>query len=116
MYVTDRQGFLGLFRPKRISYDDARVVQTTQGPLRVPARAEFVDVRDGDTLRLSLAIDDAVASDTRAAAAERGDGDGSTRALARPWFVQLAGEATITGRVRGKVLTGRGRGFFETYR
>ena len=116
VYVTDKQGFLGLFRPKRMTYDDTRVLQTASGPLRVPARAEFMDIRDGDTLRLSLAIDDAVASDTRAAAAERGDGDGSTRALARPWFVQLAGEATIAGRIRGKVLTGSGRGFFETYR
>jgi len=28
----------------------------------------------------------------------------------------MAGEATLSGRIRGKVLAGRGRGFFETYR
>ena len=38
------------------------------------------------------------------------------RELARPWFVQMKGTATITGRIRGTPLTGTGAGFFETYR
>lgn len=117
VYVTDSTGFLSLFRPTSIRYDDARVVQTSDGPLRVPARAELFDARDGDTLRLQLTIDDAVASDTRLALAERGEGGAdAARALRRPWFVQMAGEAVISGRVSGVPLTGRGRGFFETYR
>jgi hypothetical protein len=115
VYVTDSSGFLALFRPKQIHYDDARVVTTAQGPLHVPARAELVDVRGSDTLRLSLRIDDAVASDTRGASAQRGEGT-APRALRRPWFIQMAGEATIGGRVRGTPLGGTGRGFFETYR
>lgn len=118
VYVTDSSGFLALFRPTVIRYDDARTVQTANGPLAVPARAELFDVRDGDTLRLQLTIDDAVATDTRRALAERGESNtaDATRALLRPWFVQLAGEAVLTGRVRGAPLSGRGRGFFETYR
>lgn len=117
VYVTDSLGFLALFRPTSISYDDARTVRTTDGPLRVPARAELFDVRGADTLRLVLTVDDAVATDTRRALAERGEGDAdATRALRRPWFVQMAGEAVLTGRVRGAPLSGRGRGFFETYR
>ncbi len=117
VYVTDSLGFLALFRPTVIRYDDARTVLTSDGPLRVPARAELFDVRDGDTLRLQLTIDDAVATDTRRAAAERGEGEGdATRALRRPWFVQMAGEVVLTGRVRGVPMSGRGRGFFETYR
>ena len=115
VYVADSSGFLALFRPTTISYDDARTVNTSSGPLRVPARAMLVDVRGSDTLRLSLTIDDALATDTRRAIAERGDGT-EPRALRRPWFVQMAGEAEISGRVRGAVLAGRGRGFFETYR
>jgi hypothetical protein len=115
VYVTDSLGFLALFRPKQIHYDDTRMVKTADGPLRVPGHAELFDVRGNDTLRLTLSIDDAVASDTRRAAAQRGDGTGS-RALLRPWFVQMAGNATISGRVRGAVLSGQGRGFFETYR
>jgi len=117
VYLTDSTGFLALFRPTAMRYDDARIVPTSDGPLKVPARAELFDARDGDTLRLQLVIDDAVASDTRLSIAERGDGSADARrALMRPWFVQLAGEAVITGRVRGVPLSGRGRGFFETYR
>ena len=115
VYLTDSTGFLSLFRPKLITYDDARIIQTRDGPLHVPAHAELLDMRDGDTLRLSLIIDDAVASDTRAAAPQRGDGT-AARALRHPWFIQMAGEAMISGRVRGQRLSGRGRGFFETYR
>jgi len=115
VYVTDAQGFLALFRPKVIRYEDTRVLPTADGPLRVPATAELVDVRGGDTLRLQLVIDDAVATDTRKGLAERGEGD-YARGLARPWFVQMAGEASISGRIRGRALSGRGRGFFETYR
>jgi hypothetical protein len=115
VYVTDARGFLALFRPKAIRYDDARVVRTSEGSLRVPATAELVDIRGEDTLRLQLTIDDAVATDTRAGLVERGEAE-YARALARPWFVQMAGEASISGRIRGRVLSGRGRGFFETYR
>jgi hypothetical protein len=115
VYVTDARGFVALFRPRVVHYDDARVVNTAEGPLRVPATAELFDVRDADTLRLQLTIDDAVATDTRRGLAERGEGD-YARGLARPGFVQMAGEAQLSGRIRGTVLSGRGRGFFETYR
>jgi hypothetical protein len=115
VYVTDSLGFVALFRPRRIEYEDARVVRTAQGSLRVPASAALLDVRGSDTLRLQLAIDDAVATDTRRAAAERGEGE-TPRALPRPWFVQMAGTARLSGRVRGAVIAGEGRGFFETYR
>jgi hypothetical protein len=115
VYVTDERGFVALFRPKAMRYDDARVVQTAEGPLAVPATAELFDVRGADTLRVLLTVDDAVATDTRTGLAERGEGD-YARGLARPWFIQMAGEARLSGRIRGKVLDGRGRGFFETYR
>jgi hypothetical protein len=115
VYVTDAQGFLALFRPRVIRYDDARAVRTATGILKVPATAELIDVRGTDTLRLTLTVDDAVVTDTRIGLVERGDSE-SARGLRRPWFVQMAGEAQLAGRVRGRVLSGRGRGFFETYR
>lgn len=115
VYVTDAKGFLALFRPRVIRYDDARNVRTAQGLLKVPATAELFDVRGADTLRLLLTIDDAVATDTRIGLVERGDSD-AARALRKPWFIQMAGEARVEGRVRGQPLSGRGRGFFETYR
>ncbi len=115
VYVTDTAGFVALFRPKLIRYDDARIVTTTDGLLHVPAHADLMDVRGADTLQMQLTIDDAVATDTRRARAERGDGP-EARALTRPWFIQMAGEAVLSGRIHGRVMSGRGRGFFETYR
>jgi hypothetical protein len=115
VYVTDPQGFVALFRPKVIRYSDDRVLTTRDGPLHVPATAELRDIRGADTLDLSLAIDDAVATDTREGLVDRGEG-AYARALRTPWFIQMAGTATIRGRIRGQSLTGSGRGFFETYR
>ena len=115
VYVTDASGFLALFRPREIRYEDARVVNTTDGPLRVPAVAHLYEVRGADTVSLTLTIDDAVATDTRARFAERGEGD-YVRGLSKPFFVQMAGEAQLRGRIRGREIVGRGRGFFETYR
>jgi hypothetical protein len=115
VYVTDERGFLALFRPRVIQYNDARIVRTAEGVLSVPATAELFDVRGSDTLQLLLTVDDAVATDTRIGLAERGEGN-YARGLARPWFIQMAGEAQLRGRIRGRVINGRGRGFFETYR
>jgi hypothetical protein len=75
----------------------------------------MVDVRGDDTLRITLAIEDASASDTRGDMVERGEGLAARRLL-RPYFVQMKGTATISGRIRGTPLAGSGAGFFETYR
>ena len=115
LYLVDSTGFLSLFRPRTISYDDARTTRVGGRAIHTPARAEMIDVRGGDTVRIVLAIEDASASDTRARAAERGDGL-DARTLSRPYFVQMKGTATISGRIRGTPLAGTGAGFFETYR
>jgi hypothetical protein len=83
--------------------------------IRTPARAEMTDVRGSDTLRLTLRIEDASASDTRTDMVERGEALAARR-LAKPYFVQMKGTATIAGRIRGTPLSGTGAGFFETYR
>ena len=112
VYLVDSLGFRAVFRPKRITYDDARVVP---GPGRGPATARLVDVRGSDTLDLRLEIDDAVASDTRVGLADRGEGEYARR-LTTPWFLQMKGRARLSGRVGGAALAGEGIGFFETYR
>jgi len=94
---------------------DGRTTRVGGVEIRTPSTAEMVDVRGDDTLRISLAIEDATATDTRAPGVERGDGLAS-RAIARPYFIQMKGTATISGRIRGTPLAGRGAGFFETYR
>jgi hypothetical protein len=114
-YVVDSLGFLSLFRPRVIRYDDSRVVRVGNAPIKVPARATMIDARGDDTLRIELTIEDATASDTRAPGVERGEGL-SSRQIERPYFVQMKGLMRISGRVLGRVLSGEGAGFFETYR
>jgi hypothetical protein len=115
VYLVDSTGFLALFRPRDITYVDGRTTRVNGAAIRTPSRAEMVDVRGGDTLRIVLSIEDATATDTRGSAAERGEGL-AARALDRPYFVQMKGTATIAGRIRGTPLAGSGAGFFETYR
>ncbi len=115
VYVVDKSGFLGVFRPREIRYVDGRATRVAGATIRTPSTAEMVDIRGADTLRLTLAIEDASATDTRGSGVERGDGL-AARDIARPYFVQMKGKATIAGRIRGTPLTGTGAGFFETYR
>jgi hypothetical protein len=115
VYLVDTAGFLAVFRPRTIRYVDGRTTAVNGRTIRTPSAAELVDVRGDDTLRLTLRIEDASASDTRSAAVERGDAL-AARGITRPYFVQMKGTATIAGRIRGTPLTGTGAGFFETYR
>ena len=115
VYLVDRAGFLAVFRPRAIRYVDARTTRVGGRDIATPATAEMVDVRGSDTLRLTLRIEDASASDSRTAMVERGEALAARR-LTRPYFVQMKGTATIGGRIRGTPLAGTGAGFFETYR
>ncbi|PYP79043.1 MAG: hypothetical protein DMD35_09785 [Gemmatimonadetes bacterium] len=115
VYLVDSLGFVALFRPRDIAYVDGRSTLVHGVAVRTPSRAEMVDVRGDDTLRIVLSIEDATATDTRGSAVERGEGLAG-RALERPYFVQMKGTATISGRIRGTPLAGTGAGFFETYR
>jgi hypothetical protein len=115
VYLVDRSGFVALFRPREIRYVDGRTTLVKGRTVRTPSTAEMVDVRGDDTLRLTLSIEDASASDTREGMVERGEGLAARR-LERPYFVQMKGTASIAGRIRGTPLTGSGSGFLETYR
>ncbi len=106
VYVTDSLGFLGLFRPRDIVYEDGRRIRVSDRELMVPSRGTMVDVRGDDTLRIELTIEDATATDTRSAG----------RGLGKPYFIQMKGLMRISGRVAGRPLSGGGAGFFETYR
>jgi len=115
LYLVDSLGFLSLFRPRTIEFDDARRLRVPGGALRVPARARMADVRGDDTVVVELEIEDATATDTRSGLVERGEGEAARR-LPRPWFIQMKGIARLRGRAHGRVLAGEGTGFFETYR
>ena len=115
VYVVDSLGFLGIFRPSRIVYEDARTILVDGRTVHVPARALIADVRGKDTLRLELEIEDAVGTDMRRPLIDRGD-QRAARALERPYFIQMKGRVVIGGRIAGEAVAGRGEGFFETYR
>lgn len=115
VYVTDSLGFLALFRPREIVYEDGFPVRVGGRTISVPRRATMIDVRGDDTLRVELTIEDATATDTRTPSVDRG-GTLGARKLDRPYFVQMKGLMRVSGRVGGRALGGQGAGFFETYR
>jgi hypothetical protein len=115
VYVTDSLGFVSLFRPSEVQYEDGRSVVVGGRSVRVPSRGLMEDIRNGDTLRVELLVDDAVATDTRAGLIDRGEA-AAARLLAKPYFVQMQGRIRVTMRVRGQRYEAEGTGFFETYR
>ena len=115
VYVTDSLGFVSLFRPAQIRYEDGRRITVGGRTIAVPSVGVLEDVRGTDTLRLELLVDDAVATDTRAGLVERGE-TALARQLARPYFVQMQGRIRLTLTARGRRLEREGTGFFETYR
>jgi len=111
VYVVDSLGFLRVFRPRAIAYEDGPAIKG----VRVPRTAELFDARGDDTLRVSLSVEDATVTDTRRPLIERGDYMNARR-IARPFFIQMKGMARLEGRVGGRVVRAEGYGFFETYR
>ncbi len=127
VYLVDSLGFRAVFRPRQASYTDNRQIVVGGHTLSVPSSATFVDARGSDTLRIDLAIEDAIGTDMRqtaggslfgggiAAGEERGDPTGLSNAE-HPYFIQMKGIARVSGRVGGARVSGTGTGFFETYR
>lgn len=120
VYLIDSLGFRGVFRPRSISYENGRRLSVGAQELSVPSRAVLFDERGGDTLRIELTIEDAIATDTRSqrqeiigAASETGEGTPSYRT---PYFLQMKGTAKVSGRLDGEQVSGTGVGFFETFR
>ncbi len=115
LYLTDSLGFRTLFRPKAIAWEDGREIVVDGARVRVPSRGTMTDVRGADTLIVTLEVDDAVGTDTRRGLVERGQGEAARR-LAHPYFVQMQGRVSVSGRLGGAPVAARGAGFFETYR
>jgi hypothetical protein len=113
VYVVDSLGFLRVFRPRTITYQDGP--RSSSAAVSVPRTAELFDARGDDTLRVTLSVEDATVTDTRRPLIERGDYKNARR-IARPFFVQMKGRARLSGRVDGKTIAAEGYGFFETYR
>ncbi len=115
LFLVDSLGFRALFRPRTISYTDARVIDVDGRSVKAPATAVITDTRGDDTIRVEIAIEDAIATDTRRRLIERGDASAARRLLT-PYFIQMKGHSRLSGRVGGSSIRGEGAGFFETYR
>ena len=115
LFLVDSLGFRSLFRPARVTYEDAHRILVDGRPVQVPARGVLADARGDDTLRVELEVEDASGTDMRRSAVARGE-TGASVFERTPYFIQMKGIARITGRVGGQPIRGEGRGFFETYR
>ncbi len=113
LYLVDSLGFRAVFRPTTIRYEDGGTRVVEGRTIRVPARAEMVDARGADTLRVTLTIEDAMASDLRRT---RGSTSDAPAVAVRTILVQMKGVARLSGRLDGRPISGEGTGFFETYR
>jgi hypothetical protein len=114
LYLVDSLGFVAVYRPARIEYEDARTILVNGRRIAVPARATLGDVRGRDTVIIELTIDDAIGSDTRLPMDERGDPQAAESPT--PYFIQMKGRARVRGRIGGAPVDATGVGFFETYR
>jgi hypothetical protein len=85
----------------RIDYQGGRPADGLPGT-RAPERFTLLGTWEADTVRLSVEIDHALASEVAASTHRR-------------TFLQMRGRFELSGRVLGDSLRDRGQGFFETY-
>ena len=117
VYLVDSLGFRAVFRPRVISYEDGRTARAGSSTIAVPERAVLFDERNGDTLRIELSIEDAIATDTRTQRREvLGTAERAASEMKTPYFIQMKGTARVSGRLGGERMDGSGTGFFETFR
>ena len=112
LYLVDSLGVVGVYRPARIDYEDARTIVVNGRSVRVPARATLADARGDDTIFVELTIEDAIGSDTRLS----NERDPLTAPARTPYFIQMKGRARVRGVLDGQRVDAEGVGFFETYR
>lgn len=99
--LADSLGVRQVLRFGRIQYQGGRPAAGAPGVL-APERFSLVGTRGGDTLRLAVHVDHALATDMSA---------GTFRRV----FLQMRGRFSLSGRLGGADLSDAGEGFFETY-
>jgi hypothetical protein len=98
--LVDSLGVLQVLRFGRIDYEGARPVA---GPgATAPRRFMLTGTRGADSVRLTVQVEHALATDMRASSFRRR-------------FLQMRGRFELRGRVAGREVSDTGRGFFETY-
>jgi hypothetical protein len=99
--LVDSLGVRQVLRFGRIEYDGARTAAGASG-VSAPERFTLIGAREADTVRLTVEVEHALATDMGAATFRRA-------------FLQMRGRFALNGRVGGEALADAGDGFFETY-
>jgi hypothetical protein len=99
--VVDSLGVMQVLRFDRIDYQGSRST-VGNGRFISPQEFDLVATRELDTLRLSVKVVDALASEMRTSGFRRG-------------FLQMRGKFNLSGRLLGHAVADSGMGFFETY-
>jgi len=99
--LVDSLGVRRVLRFGRIDYRGGRVADGLPGA-RAPEGFTLLGSWEADTVRLSVQVDHALASEASASTYRR-------------TFLQMRGRFELEGRVLGESLQDRGQGFFETY-
>ncbi len=100
MAVVDSLGTRQVVRFRTIRYSGSRPTATPG--VMSPERFELLAAREADTVRLSVVVEDALATAMGAADFRR-------------YFLQMRGRFVLAGRLAGAAVSDSGRGFFETY-
>ena len=99
--LADSLGVRRVLRFGRIDYRGSRPADGLAG-VRAPERFSLIGTWEADTVRLSVQVDHALASEVAASTHRR-------------TFLQMRGRFELSGQVLGDSLYDRGEGFFETY-
>jgi hypothetical protein len=99
--LVDSLGVRQVLRFGRIEYSGARPAAGVSG-VAAPERFTLTGTREADTVRLTVEVGHALATDMGAATFRRA-------------FLQMRGRFALSGRVGGEALADAGDGFFETY-
>jgi hypothetical protein len=99
--VVDSFGVMQVLRFGRIDYQGARRAAGT-GRFTAPERFDLLAVRERDTLRLRVRVEDALGTEMKTSGFRRG-------------FLQMRGHFTLSGQLVDKTVVDSGTGFFETY-
>jgi hypothetical protein len=99
--LVDSLGVKQVLRFNRIYYEGKQRAAGVAGAV-APEKFTLVAGRDADTMRLTVHVEDALASEMAARQFRR-------------IFLQMRGRFTLSGRVTGEEVADTGMGFFETY-
>jgi len=99
--LVDSLGVSQVYRFERVQRIGSRSISGAPGVM-APDTLRLLATRLGDTVRVTVAVDDAAATQ-------------SVGANARRWFLQLHGRWWLSGRAAGQAVSDSGSGFFETW-